>query len=128
MRRYCTKMDIQRRWGTTNVNTWADLENTESANAIATQIDWAIDAATTRINADLAASIYVVPFASTPPMVRLFAASLAGCILFKSRTMAATEDSATISKAEEEYQAWLTAVYSGVNIDGAVIVAEKGNC
>ncbi|MDO4576462.1 MAG: hypothetical protein Q4D98_14750 [Planctomycetia bacterium] len=42
--------------------------------------------------------------------------------LFHLRSMAATKDSPTIQRAETEYQAWLTAVLSGIEIAGAEMI------
>lgn len=116
---YCTRSDVERRWGTNNVRTWADIDNDRDPVKIASQIEWALQNAASRINSDFASFIYVLPFDPIPSEVRMHAAALAGVELFHCRSMAATNDSPTIQRAENDYEAWKTKILSGVEIPGA---------
>lgn len=116
---YCTRSDVERRWGVVNVSMWADLDNDRDESKIQAQIDWAILSATSRIESDFASYVYKLPFTPVPLEVRRHAAALAGVELFNCRAMAATNDSPTIQRAENEYFEWKTKIFSGVEIVGA---------
>lgn len=116
---YCTRQDVERRWGIVNVHVWADLDNDNDEKKIQAQIDWAILSATSRIESDFASYIYKIPFNPVPLEVRRHAAALAGVELFNCRAMAATNDSPTIQRADNEYFEWKTKILSGVEIVGA---------
>lgn len=120
---YCNRQDVERRWGIANVHQWADLENDNDSAKVQTQIDWAILSATSRIENDLASSLYVLPFSPVPVEVRKHAAGLAGVELFNCRSMAATNSNPVVERAETEYQNWLTAVLSGISISGAQTIS-----
>lgn len=116
---YCTRDDVERRWGVMNVRRWADLDNDDDELKIRAQIDWAILSATSRIESDFASYIYKLPFNPVPLEVRRHASALAGVELFNCRAMAATNDSPTIQRAENEYFEWKTKIFSGIEIAGA---------
>lgn len=116
---YCTRFDVERRWGGVNVQKWADIDSDRNPDKITAQINWAIEYASSRIDADFASYIYKLPFNPIPSEVRKHAAALAGVELFHSRSMAATNDSPTIQRAENEYTEWKTMIFSGVEIPGA---------
>lgn len=116
---YCTRDDVERRWGVMNVRRWADLDNDDDELKIRAQIDWAILSATSRIESDFASYIYKLPFNPVPLEVRRHASALAGVELFNCRAMAATNDSPTIQRAENEYFEWKTKIFSGIEIVGA---------
>ena len=120
---YCTPSDVERRWGINNVRQWADLENDGDNAKIQTQIDWAILAASERINSDLAASIYLLPFNPVPYAVRRFAATLAGVELYNTRAVNISRDqsNAEIRTALADYSNWITSVLSNVPIVGATL-------
>lgn len=116
---YCTRADVERRWGVMNVRMWANLDNDNDEYKIQAQIDWAILSATSRIESDFASYIYKLPFNPVPLEVRRHASALAGVELFNCRAMAATNDSPTIQRAENEYFEWKTKIFSGIEIVGA---------
>ncbi len=116
---YCTRDDVERRWGVMNVRIWANIDNDDDELKIRAQIDWAILSATSRIESDFASYIYKLPFNPVPLEVRRHAAALAGVELFHCRAMAATNDSPTIQRAENEYFEWKTKIFSGIEIVGA---------
>lgn len=120
---YCTPSDVERRWGINNVRQWADLENDGDNAKIQTQIDWAILAASERINSDLAASVYLLPFNPVPYAVRRFAATLAGVELYNTRAVNISRDqsNAEIRTALADYSNWITSVLSNVPIVGATL-------
>lgn len=120
---YCTPSDVERRWGINNVRQWADLENDGDEAKIQTQIDWAILAASERINSDLAASVYLLPFNPVPYAVRRFAATLAGVELFNTRAVNISREQSNgeIRTALADYSNWITSVLSNVPIVGATL-------
>lgn len=120
---YCSRSDIERRWGVNNVRQWADLENDNNAARIQMQIDWAILAASERINSDLAASVYKLPFDPVPYAVRRFAATLAGVELFNTRAVNISREQSNgeIRTALADYSNWITSVLSNVPIVGATL-------
>ncbi|MBR0238055.1 MAG: DUF1320 family protein [Thermoguttaceae bacterium] len=120
---YCTPSDVERRWGINNVRQWADLENDGDNAKIQTQIDWAILAASERINSDLAASVYKLPFDPVPYAVRRFAATLAGVELFNTRAVNISREQSNgeIRTALADYSNWITSVLSNVPIVGATL-------
>lgn len=116
---YCIRSDMERRWGIKNITYWADLESDNDAAKIQTQIDWAIQTASRKIDTDLSSSMYSVPFSTVPPDVRKHCAILAGIELYSSRRMQETEDNNLINTAMAEYQNWVAYVLGGGIIAGA---------
>ena len=95
------------------------MDNDDDELKIRAQIDWAILSATSRFESDFASYIYKLPFNPVPLEVRRHASALAGVELFNCRAMAATNDSPTIQRAENEYFEWKTKIFSGIEIVGA---------
>lgn len=118
---YCTRTDVERRWGAVNVSKWADLDNDQNAGKIQAQIDWAIQTVEDRLDFDLASSGYYIPFAPVPSIVVCTAAALVGALLYNARAINLSVDqiNPNIKGVEEAYQNWLTSVYSGTPITGA---------
>ena len=63
---YCTRQTVEEKYGTTNVQTWASIDNEDPADtdvqeAISGRIERAITWATERIDARFRKSSYVVP-------------------------------------------------------------------
>lgn len=119
---YCTRQDVERRWGIKNVKIWADIDSDEDNAKIQTQISWAIQTASDRIDADMATLDYTVPFSPIPAIVRQQTAALAGAILFNTRAVniSAEQTNPQVKAAETEYANWVTCVYSGVPIIGGI--------
>ncbi len=93
MSTYCSRSDIERRFGTTNVATWGDLDNDENAGTISANITQAIAVASDKIDDAMRTSHYLIslstPGGSTPTAIVNIAATLAGVWL---RTPRGTED------------------------------------
>lgn len=117
---YCTRSDVEKRWGTRNVAKWADLDNDQNAATIQAQIEWAIDAASQRIDMDISGAGYVTPLENVG-LVNYHAASLAGAILYNARAVniSVEQISPQAKNAEAEYTNWVNCVYSGVPLVGA---------
>lgn len=116
---YCTRQDVEQRWGKLNVAVMADAENDGDEFTISTHIKAAIIKATNRINSELASSIYSLPFIPVPDIVKQHAAALAGVELYRVRSVAVTNDAALFTAAETEFSNWVIAVYNGLQIPGA---------
>lgn len=116
---YCTRQDVEQRWGKLNVAVMADAENDGDEFTISTHIKAAIIKATNRINSELASSIYSLPFSPVPDIVKQHAAALAGVELYRVRSVAVTNDAALFTAAETEFSNWVIAVYNGLQIPGA---------
>ena len=86
---YCTRAQIEDRYGTTNVSDWADLDNDANAATIAGGITRAIDVVSDKIDDTLRRSPYRIalstPAGATPTQIVDIAANLAGAWLYKSR-------------------------------------------
>lgn len=119
---YCTRGDVERRWGINNVKIWADIENDGDAAKIATQISWAILSASSRINDDLSTSGYSLPFDPLPNVVRRYAAVLAGIELYNTRAINISAESVNpgVKGALENYNNWISSILSNMPIEGAV--------
>ncbi|MBQ3226493.1 MAG: DUF1320 family protein [Clostridia bacterium] len=117
---YCSRTDMERRWGRKCIQMWADIDNDGDETKISEQIAWAITCATSQIDADFASSIYRIPFNPVPTEVRKHVAALAGVQLFKCRAMSATNDSPTVRMAEVEYEEWKIRIFSGIEIPNAI--------
>jgi phage gp36-like protein len=117
---YCTRSEVEKRWGTRNVAKWADLDNDQNAATIQAQIEWAIDAASRRIDMDLSGAGYVTPLENVG-LVNYHAAALAGAILYNARAVniSVEQISPQAKNAEAEYTNWVNCVYSGVPLVGA---------
>lgn len=89
MSTYCTRSDIEDRFGVNNVADWADLDNDEDATKIANRITRSITWASAEIDDHAAVSNYTIPLAdsggSTPTTVEHLAAVLAGIWLYEAR-------------------------------------------
>lgn len=88
---YCTRSDIEDRYGVTNVARWADLDNDQSSVKITARIARAIAVAEAHVDAVLRTSQFshALPVAygssTTPVLVTDIAARLAGYWLYTAR-------------------------------------------
>lgn len=124
---YCTRTDVERRWGIQNVSYWANTDNSQEdkESRINTQISWAIETASRRIDSDLSSSMYVTPFSPVPSDVRKYCAVLAGIELYSSRRMQETEDSNLINSAMSDYHSWIAMILNGGIIAGATLFVSE---
>lgn len=90
---WTSRSEIEKLFGVTNVSKWADLDNTQDADAIAAQIQWVVDHATDEARVELTDSLYNVQSGAVPPLsLRLATTRLAGVMLYESRGVVDTED------------------------------------
>lgn len=91
---YCTAADILTFFGKTNVNRWADLENTKVQSEIDARIAVAITYAHNEVNDRLRGGPYTTPLVEPPPnIITDIAARLAGVWLYESRGVEDIEES-----------------------------------
>lgn len=98
---YCTREDIDREYGRTNVDKWADLENTESGDDIDDRVDWAIALGDVEIDDRLRDGPYAIPFTSPPRRIVRLCAIWAGLMLYQSR---GSTDFDADGNAQDQYQ------------------------
>lgn len=117
---YCTRIDVERRWGKINVEIMADVDNDNNPDKIAQIIDRCLNQVYIRMNSDFSMSIYKIPFdVSKCLIVRRYATDLAGIELYKIRQLAMQNEVELFKRAEEDYKQWLAQVYNGQDIPGA---------
>lgn len=87
---YCTRADIDSQYGTSNVSTWADLENKQSPQLIAARVATAISESEDYINNYLRNGPYTIPFTVIPIAIKNICAALAGLWLYESRGVVET--------------------------------------
>jgi phage gp36-like protein len=117
---YCTREDVELRWGKINVAMMADVDNDQNSTKIEKVINRCLNQVYIRINSDLSMSIYKIPFdVESCLIIRRYAADLAGYELYKIRNLAAQNEVELFKKAEEDYRLWLERVYNGQDIPGA---------
>lgn len=88
---YCATADINRVFGSANIQRWADMDADGNATSIAARIAEAIDYASDDIDDRFRRSIYDIPLSyssATPATVTRWAATLAGIWLYESRGVA----------------------------------------
>jgi hypothetical protein len=103
---YATRDDINKIFGATNVNAWADLDNEEDVSHIEERIEWALELAYTRVNSRLRRGPYAIPFqclgsgsdigssseGQVPDDIVDLNARLAGILLYDGRRITDEED------------------------------------
>ena len=86
---YCLKTDLEKRFGTTNIATWADLDNDSDSIKIAARIEYALAETYNEINTRCKASVYAVPLvtatSTVPSFVRSLATDMSGLWLWTNR-------------------------------------------
>jgi len=82
---YCTRSDVERIFGATNIAKWADLDSNNNDVAIDERIASAITVASAEVDSILAGSPIRVPITTVPTLIREVTASLAGVILYEGR-------------------------------------------
>ena len=86
MSAYCARSDLDNIFGSENVRIWADLNNSGDSEEVDDRVDWAIAAASSKIDNRLAGGPYEVPFSETfPTEVVEMTARLAGVLLYEGR-------------------------------------------
>lgn len=83
---YCNRSDIEALFGTVNVKTWADLDNTKVAVTIDDRITTSIEYAQATVDDRLRGGRYTIPLTEPPPTTIVdTAARLAGFWLYDAR-------------------------------------------
>lgn len=85
---YCTTDDLEQKWGATNLDKWADLDNDQDAVKMAARKAKAIEVASESVNDQLRGGPYVIPFSdapATPILIVEVACQLAGVWLYENR-------------------------------------------
>lgn len=90
---YCTRADMEIRFGDENVEKWADMNNSGIAGEISARIEWAIAQAYSDINDEMRGGPYELPIESPPTSLVDLAARWAAALLHESRAL--------LNKAEE---------------------------
>ena len=89
MSTYCTRSDIEAKFGPNNVSEWGDLNNNDDAAEITARITAAIAAASADIDDYLRGCPYRLPLANdagdTPTTITDLAANVAGLWLYENR-------------------------------------------
>ncbi len=83
---YATADDVYMIYGRTNVDRWADLDNTGNTSDIGSRISHALSVAQSEVDSILAGSPIVVPIIGTvPTLIQDVTATLAGVLLYEAR-------------------------------------------
>lgn len=84
---YCTRSDIETRFGAANVRKWADLDNSNDDTTISDRIDAAIQSVQdSQIDPALRCGPYTMPMSDpVDPLITDIAARLAGVWLYEAR-------------------------------------------
>jgi phage gp36-like protein len=85
MAAYATRVDIELVFGKHNVAAWAAMDPEPAESDITARVNWALDAATARIDARLGGGLYTMPFDEAPTLIKECCARLAGVLLYDAR-------------------------------------------
>lgn len=89
MSTYCTRANVEDRYGVDNIAQWADLDNDEDATKITNRITRAIAVVSAEIDDVARISEYVIPLAdsagATPTTIEELAATMCGIWLYEAR-------------------------------------------
>jgi phage gp36-like protein len=82
---YCSRDDMEKRYGSRAIEKWADLDGEEAPAHIDERIEWAIEQTYADFNATLANGPYTLPIETADPVLVDMAARYASGLLFESR-------------------------------------------
>lgn len=83
---YATRADVEMIYGAENTRKWADLDNEQNLDDIEVRVQWALDQAAARIDAQLSGGAYGLPFDEPYSLLLVEAnARLAGVLLHDAR-------------------------------------------
>jgi phage gp36-like protein len=93
---YCTKADIEQRFGAANITSWSNINNEDSTEDITARVASAIAFAEAEINDRLRGGVYGIPLTltnpsddeganNTPPMIQEICINLAAVRLYEAR-------------------------------------------
>lgn len=106
---YATREDVERIYGKSNVEKWADVNNDKNAQDVAQRVVWALEMAHDELEARLRYGPYALPFQPVPKTITRMEATLAGVILYDSRLITDEEDSPSPMKKHEKWVARMIA-------------------
>lgn len=127
---YCTRADIETRFGAKNVEQWADVDNDRDSDAIADRITAAIAKATSDIDDELRGGAVDVPFgASVPSAIVDCAVVLAAVWLYSARGYEQADEeepAGRLAGAREDAARKLGRIRSGLmRLSGAQVVPNQ---
>ncbi len=86
---YCTRSDIEQRFGADSVADFADLDEQTNTTTMTSRINYAIDVAEAEVDSIMRCSPYAVPIVgidtTTPVLLTHICATLAGVYLYTAR-------------------------------------------
>lgn len=114
MGRYITPKDVDDLYGCTNVQRWADLDNTKQQNAIRDRIELAIVNAEDYIDSRLLNGKYAIPFAAVPRQVKFLTALYTGVLLYDGRqVLDAGEGRDQVSRQRKMFDTYIRRILAG---------------
>lgn len=124
---YAVRADLDQIFGTNNVETWADLDNDESAVKIAARVTAAIVVADEYIDSFMRDGPYVIPLVdsadATPTLIRDASAKIAGVRLYEARGVEdATDGEHRLMHHKKEALIWLRQLHAGILRTSAISV------
>lgn len=111
---------VRTKWGTANIDKWADLNNNGNSTEIEARIADAISEADLEIDSRLRGGGYVIPFPVVPEEIRHASARLAGVILYEPRRFDEIEDNDNtipnnpVFAVKKRLMEWLREIRAGV--------------
>lgn len=90
---YCVRKDIENIFGASNVQNWADIENTGNSQTIDARINWALTLSYDYFNDKMAGGPYNIPLQGKYPVVITCQAKLAAVELYESRGLTNYDES-----------------------------------
>jgi phage gp36-like protein len=130
MSTYCTRAEIELRFGADNVADWADLDNDGNATTITNTINDAISEASDQFDGLFRATAYRIPLTSestgaTPTEVAFMCSRLAGVLLHEKRGVQDWDPKSgtpahSLSWHRDDVLRWLAAVRQGHRLDAVM--------
>ncbi len=103
---YCSVADVYSRWGTVNVQKWADLDDTMTNTTMVSRITLAIEVTAAKMEDVVRGTRYSIPMVgmdgTTPYTIRFLNATLAGVWLYEGKGIQDYEPNT--GKAVHRYQ------------------------
>lgn len=111
---YCTRTDVERIFGSANVQRWASLDNNEDADTVDDRIEHACEFATEYVNSRLMFGRYVIPFASVPTLIVHLTAMFAGVQLYDGRRVINDEEPRDgVSRQRKDFDRYIRQIQKG---------------
>lgn len=131
---YNTDQDLYDEFGRTNIEAWADLNNTEDAGIIAARAAKMRKYADEEINGRLRTKGYTIPFAdiaanpATPTTINEMSTLLTGIKLYQGRGVTDNEEQNNeVAPQQKRYNGLLSGILNGKIILDAEQAGERGS-